>query len=151
MSTDAASFVLGNENSEFLRIRVLFRPYADYTDDWNVNWIRCEVEIVAGPFSGSVGGNLRTEELARFHQELTQLNDELKGKAKLATADEWISIRVVGNGKGHMQVACLLRDELGCGHSLEARLGFDQTYLPPLLRQLDQVLAAFPVIGNPYA
>lgn len=42
-------------------------------------------------------------------------------------------------------------DDLGVGNRLRFAFEIDQAYLPPICRALDQLLAAFPVVGEPDA
>jgi hypothetical protein len=150
METETPSFVLGNNCSGFLRISVLERLYPEAANYWDKNWLRAKAEVAAGAFQGRLEGDLRTDEIAGFYKALLRLDSHLKGTAELAAMEAWLKIEMEGDGRGHLETCCRLRDDLVDGNTLEVRLHLDQTFLPPLLRQLGQVLAAFPVIGSPY-
>lgn len=60
---------------------------------------RFAVEAAAGDFRGSVAGDLRAENLARFHDRLESLHQWLRGADEYEIMKTWISIRVTGDGK----------------------------------------------------
>ncbi len=99
------------ESEECLTISLLGRSHPGATDYWDGNWVRANVKVKAGGFRGSVGGDLRTEELARFLAQLGRLQESLRGTAEFATMEEWLSLRVSGDGKGHMEFRCVIRDQ----------------------------------------
>ncbi len=67
------------EGDEFLTIALLGRSHPEATDYWDGNWVTASVEARAGGFRGSVGGHLRAEELAAFHDQLARLQESLRG------------------------------------------------------------------------
>jgi hypothetical protein len=140
---------IGGERAEYLAIKLFGRQHPTCQDYWDGNWLRAEVEVVAGGFRGLVTGDLRTDELAIFHEQLSRLQESLRGKAEFATMERWLFIRVVGDGRGHMRFECELRDEPGMGNTLMCEFGYDQTFVPPMLTQLRQALECYPVIGKP--
>lgn len=140
---------IGGEDTGFLAITVLWRAHPDCTDYWDGNWLRAEVEVAAGGFRGAVAGDLRCDEFVRFHQELSRLYDSLRGVAEFATLEGWLSIRVVGDGLGHMRFECDIKDQPGIGNTLICTFEYDQTFIPPILIQLRRVLREYPVLGEP--
>jgi hypothetical protein len=52
-------------------------------------------------------------------------------------------------GKGHFRAACRATDQVGVGNTLSFAIDFDQTDLPKILKGLDAVCNAFPVLGAP--
>jgi hypothetical protein len=140
---------IGVEPDDYLAIHVLGRSHPDCTDYWDGNWLRAEVDVVVGGFRGRVTGDLRSDELAQFHEELSRLHESLRGSAELATMENWLSIDVVGDGRGHMTFECEVRDAPGYGNTLRCEFGYDQTFIPPILAQLGKALLQYPVIGEP--
>jgi hypothetical protein len=138
---------IGGEQAEFLAITLLGRSHPGCTDYWDGNWLRAEVEVVAGGFRGLVYGDLRTDELVRFHEELSRLQETLRGTAEFMTLELWLTIRVIGDGKGHMTFECEVRDGPGTGNLLSCTLSYDQTFVRPMLSQLRQALREYPVLG----
>lgn len=139
---------VGGERSEFLAITLLGRSHPAASDYWDGNWVRAAVEVAAGGFCGKVDGDLRADELVAFCGDLTLLNESLVGTASFTTMEEWLSISATGDGHGHIEFSCEVRDQPGIGNTLAFRLALDQTYLRPLVAQLVQAVAKFPVIGK---
>ena len=111
------------EGGEFLTITLVGRSHPGASDYWDGNWVTASVEIRAGGFRRSVSGHLRAEELATFHGQLARLQESLQGTAEFATMEEWLSIRVEGDGQGHMECRCVIRDQPGIGNTLAKRVG----------------------------
>ncbi len=109
---------IGGEQAEYLAINLLGRSYPACQDYWDGNWMRAEVEVVVGGFGSRVTGDLRTDELARFHEQFSRLQESLRGTAEFVTFEGWLSVRVVGDGRGHMRLQCEVRDEPGVGNTL---------------------------------
>ena len=107
------------------------------------------VEVQAGGFRGSVGGHLRAEELVAFHGQLARLPESLRGTAEFATMEGWLSIRVGGDGRGHMECRWVVRDEPGIGNTLDFTLATDQTFTRSTVAELATAVQAFPVVGRP--
>lgn len=142
---------IGGEQAEYLTIKLFGRSHPACQDYWDGNWLRAEVEVEATGFRGLVTGDLRTDELARFHEQLSRLQESLRGTAEFVTMEGWLSIRVVGDGRGHMRFECEVRDEPGIGNTLTCEFGYDQTFVPPILTQLRQALDRYPVVAEPRA
>lgn len=63
--------------------------------------------------------------------------------------EEWLSIDIAGDGKGHFRADCVAVDMPGTGNRLTFEIEFDQTDLPEILGGLDAISRAFPVVGAP--
>src|SRR5690349_4321895 len=114
--------VIRCSGGDFLTIKLFGRSHPEATDYWDGNWVRAAVEVAAGGFRGSVGGDVRAEELASFHDQFIQLQKSLRGTAEFKTMEEWLSIRVPGDGKGHMELRCNIRDQSNSGNKLDCTL-----------------------------
>ena len=139
---------VGGERSEFLAITLLGRSHPTASDYWDGNWVRAAVEVAAGAFRGKVDGDLRTDEFDAFRRELALLDESLAGVASFTTMEGWLSINATGDGRGHIELSCEVRDQPGIGNTLAFRLALDQTYLRQAVAQLGQAVAEFPVIGE---
>jgi len=144
-----ARLVIGSPGGEHLVVEPTSRNYPECTDYWDGNWIRCAVDVRAGGFRGAVKADMRAEEFVAFRDALRRLYDELAGEATFETMEHWLRIAIVGDGRGHFEAKCELRDDPGMGNRLTFTLAFDQTYLPSMLRQLDAIVETCPVIGRP--
>jgi hypothetical protein len=137
------------EGGGFLTITLVGRSHPGASDYWDGNWVMASVGVQAGGFRGSVGGHLRAEELADFHEQLARLQESLRGTAEFATMEGWLSIRVEGDGRGHMECRCVIRDEPGIGNTLDCTLSTDQTFTRSTVAELAAAVQAFPVVGRP--
>jgi hypothetical protein len=137
------------EGGEFLTITLWGRSHSPATDFWDGNWISAMVKVQAGGFRGSVGGDLRAEELVDFLKHLVLLQEALRGTAQFFTMEGWLSIRVEGDGRGHMKCECTLLDEPGIGNRLEFTLNTDQTFTRSTVDELTAAVHEFPVLGAP--
>ena len=63
--------------------------------------------------------------------------------------EHWLTLSILGDGIGHFSVDCAACDQPGTGNTLRFKLAFDQTELPAMLRDLDELLRLFPVRGKP--
>jgi len=134
---------------DFLTITLLGRSHPGATDYWEGNWIRAAVEVAAGGFRGSAGGDLRAEELAQFYDQLTRLQQSLRGTVEFETMERWLCIRITGDGNGHMEFRCTIRDQPGIGNTLDRTLATDQTFTRNTVMELGAAVHALPVIGKP--
>jgi hypothetical protein len=137
------------DDGNLLRIALNGRTHPDADDYWDGNWLQASVTIQAGGFHGSVDGDLRTEELARFLEQLADVQKTLSGTAEFHTMEEWLSIRVTGNGRGHMTIRCVVWDAPGVGNTLECQLTADQTFTKKTVEELAAAVKAYPVAGMP--
>jgi hypothetical protein len=137
------------EDGEFLTIALVSRSHPGASDYWDGNWVNASVKVWAGGFRGSLGGQVRAEELAAFHDQLARLQESLRGAAEFTTMEGWLSIRVEGDGRGHMECRCVIRDEPGIGNTLDCTLATDQTYTRSTVAELAAAVQAFPSIGTP--
>src|SRR5262249_55665334 len=117
-------------------------------DYWDGNWVSAAVDVQAGGFHGSVEGDLRAEELSKFLQQLAGLQKSLDGTAQFETMERWLSIRVTGDGRGHMLVRCVIRDQPGIENKLECRLATYQTFTQATVAALAAAVQASPVVGK---
>lgn len=148
-STNGQALLLGRATSEHLLIELVRRTHPYATDYWDKNWISAHVRVRVGGFDGRADGDLRAEELVAFREQLAGLHATLTGEAVFQTIEDWLSVRLIGDGQGHIGAKAILRDAPGIGNRLEFRLALDQTDLPTALSSLGGMCAAFPVIGRP--
>jgi hypothetical protein len=137
------------EGGDLLTLTILGRSHPGAADYWDGNWLAAAVQVRAGGFSGSVGGDLRADELAALFPQLRQVQESLKGTADFETMERWLSVRFSGDGRGHLVCRCVVRGQSDGGNVLEARIATDQTFLRRTVEELAAVVEAFPVIGSP--
>jgi len=132
-----------------LRIEPTRREFPAATDYWDQNWLYANVRVQAGAFTGRYEALLRSDEFRDFRDQLAPLYENLIGDAKFESLEEWVRIHVTGDGRGHFLARCTSRDQPGMGNTLTFEIEFDQTAVPQILRDLDELLRAFPVNGAP--
>ncbi len=143
------TMVVGPNAANRLVVQVLRRTFPHLTDYWDGNTLSCEATVTVGGFRGHVEEYMRTVDFVRFRDALRPLYNNLKGTADFQTIEQWLAIKVDGDGLGHFVATCELVDRPGIGNRLSFSLNFDQTELPALLSGLDEITAAFPVVGQP--
>jgi len=144
-----ASVVIGSERDNHVGIDVLARPNAASPSPWDHDWLTVRIRVAGGAFSGGYEATIRTHDLARFRGELADLHGRLSGTATFSCDENWLHLEVKGDGRGHIDVRCEARDDPTFGACLQYTIAIDQTYLPKVLAELDEVLAHFPVL-QPY-
>jgi hypothetical protein len=142
--------IVGLPGGEHVTVRVLTRRYPDAEDFWDGNWLDTMVEFRVGQFSGTVGTLLRADELQSFRRQIHQQHTSLGGTAVLESLENWLTLRLRMTGSGGIEVDGELIDQPGYGNKLTFTMSaIDQSYLPRLLDELDEVLTHFPVRGTP--
>nr|WP_202867738.1 hypothetical protein [Kribbella pittospori] len=108
------------------------------------------IDLVIGPFDGTVPASLRAEELTTFRDQLGVLHQSLTGAAVLDSMEEWLHLVVSVTSSGAVEVTGKARDRLGRANELLFQIDdLDQSDLPKIIEALDEVGALFPVIGHP--
>jgi len=117
----------------------------------DANWVNADVDLTVGrasSYSARLSLTLRTDELAGFLDELRALDTERTGEAELTHLEEEIGLTVrLKRGKGSLEG--FVQDHVGPELRF-ADIEIDQTFVREALKQIDAVVSAFPVRGNPY-
>lgn len=151
MDEEKPYFRIGSGASEHITVTPLYRPHDQCADFWDGNWVESHVEIRVGAFTGRFRASLRANEFAHFREELARLYSDLTGTAVFSSMEQWLTMKIQGDGLGHFEAECHAMDQAGVGNRLEFRLSFDQTDIPGILKGLDRVNEAFPARGSPDA
>lgn len=118
---------------------------------WDANWVKADLELRCrrlASFDAAFELTLRTEELEAFRDELRVLDRDLTGEATLRHREDDVGVTIrLERGKG--TVSGYLQEHL------RARLEFeqvqtDQSHVRQTLTELEAVVRAFPVRGDPY-
>jgi hypothetical protein len=149
MTANTGVALLGHPASEHVRVEFVQRTHPSATDYWDGNWVAVRVRVRVGGFDARAQGDLRADELASFHRDLVRLHASLAGEARFTTMEDWLSLRLVGDGRGHVEVRGQVRDQPGIGNLLDFGFKLDQTDLQGALSELEAVCRAFPVVGAP--
>jgi hypothetical protein len=143
---ETLEIVVGRGNPE-IRLRPLARSHAGATDYWDGNWVDTEISVRAGAFRGTWVACLRTDEFLGFRKDLERLHAELKGTGGFRSMEEWLDLRLKGDGRGHFELHAVALDRAGDGNRLEFELTIDQTEINSIVNSLRDLEAVFPVVG----
>jgi hypothetical protein len=130
-------FSFGQSEKERVAVSVL-RPERPDNE-----WLIVQVEVTAGGFRGSTSAHIRTSELAGFAAQLQPLYQTLSGTARFETLEGQLELHLTGDGKGHINLEGLVRDQCGRGNHLNFHLEFDQSQLAQSIKELDAALSAY--------
>jgi hypothetical protein len=130
--------VIGADDGDHLRLEPgTATPGPDPSDAW----IPSVVQVVAGAFRARAEAGLLASELVRFRDALAALPADPRGRAALETEDGWLAVRLFGDGFGHFDARCELRDPDAVLHRLEFTIGLNARDLPAILAAVDAILA----------
>ncbi|MBK7484233.1 MAG: hypothetical protein IPI72_16170 [Flavobacteriales bacterium] len=147
-NTETTYFEIG-DSRDFIRIDLIALSFPNAELDWDRNWIKSIVTVKAGGFSGQFHCNLMTIDFQQFEQQLAPLYNRLDGTAIFDTMEGQVSIKINGDGIGHFGANCSVMDFAGTGNQLDFEIGFDQTNISDMIRQLGTIIKLFPVSGDP--
>jgi hypothetical protein len=146
---DSTEILIGDLDGQRILIQPYGRRQSGLFDNWDDNWISCEVHVSAGGFRGSFAASLRSEEFQGFLDEIQSLNQTLEGRAAFSTVEGQIEISLTADRKGRVRVQGVALDQPGVGNRLHFEFEIDQTYLTRISAALEHLLTAFPVTGTP--
>jgi len=129
-----------------LRIWVHGYQFPDLTDYWDGNWLRCTAHCSESGASVRVTGSiLDTVSFVRFGRELAEVYKQLEGQATLASHEPELKaeVRAIGR-KGDVEIVVeITPDHMTQVHRFT--LTIDQSFLPGMIRQCNQLLDRYPV------
>jgi hypothetical protein len=138
---------------DFISLKPLRRSHVQASDYWDANWIETEIDILIKPWRGKYIANLRADEFQAFRVQLQEIYEKAAGRAEFKSMEPWLELTVELDSLGHVRLTGTADPEIGNVFGL-ARLtfemeGLDQTSLPPLISQLEELERDFPVVGKP--
>ena len=146
MDTGITRFILGKETSEYLQILVYDFSYPNSTDFWDGNWINTRIKIKVTGFIGDYEAQLRNVDFLDFKNELERLYNNLDGYANFNCLEDYLQIKIKGDGLGHFFAECIAIDNPGIyRHELKFTLEFDQTEIHGMTKMIDDLLNEFPI------
>ena len=133
-----ASFKLGTDAGDHLIVEIDGRP--DERDDW----VSATISVQAGAFTATIDATLVTCDFPRFRRQLESLYKTLSGSANFDTIERQIQIECLGNDRGGIAINGPVQDRVGDGNELKFRFDVDQTYLPRIISELQDIESEFP-------
>jgi hypothetical protein len=125
------------------------RQFADAQDRWDGNWLCVTAQCAqAGAIVTAGGPIVEAGDLVRFRDQLLAIAHVGTGQAELRGAEPNLAVGVTArDGSGQLHVRVELTPEAHCqGHWFAFTV--DPSYAAETVRQLDAVLALFPVRGR---
>ncbi len=133
-------FRLGSAETEFVEVRLLSANVQGGHGPYDA-WLIGRVRMSAGGFRAEFEASFEPRDFQEFAKQLRTLYQTLAGNATFEPCERQLALKLFGNGRGGIQVigtAC----DLTRTNRLTFELAIDQTYLEPLLRQLEATLAS---------
>jgi hypothetical protein len=95
----------------------------------------------------ATGSIIHLSELDRWLVETRELLKNLNGEAKLACMEPAFSVTLKSGSLGHITMeVSITPDHMTQRHWFQFEI--DQSYLPPLVKQCQSILEAYPIIGS---
>lgn len=133
----------------FLRVEILQRSRPGCAAYWDGNWLDARVRAEIPGFSVACPLSIRSDEIGAFLRELKALYETLKGQARFRTLEDALLIDLQSDRRGHLELTARVRYPVGIGATLEFALEMDQTYLPAVIKQIEEIMLRYPVVGQP--
>ena len=147
-NSDSYFEIKGINENDFIRIDVNGLKYPLAELDWDKNVLDLVVKLNVGAFSANLSTDIMTTDFEVFKRELKYLYDNLKGTATFEGIEADLTINIQGDGIGHLYAKCFLTDSIADGNELNCEIGFDQTQIPELIKQLEKITTEFPTTGE---
>jgi hypothetical protein len=138
-----------DDGDEAVVIRVRGRKHPQAADSSDGNWLVSPITLRVGGFVGEIPAGLRAEELARFREGLEHVAGTGAGTAVLHSIEEWLSLAVVLQPSGVLDVSGAADDQPGIGNTLRFTLPpIDASRLADWIDALRACEAAYPPLGD---
>ncbi|MGO3195376.1 MAG: WapI family immunity protein [Sphingobacterium sp.] len=129
-----------------IEITILRRVNSETNDYWDGNWLEVEIRIEVFGIKTIYRANFRVEDLQRFYEDLTLLDEKTSEKAEFTTMEEglYLHINVELNGV----VNCIGRADTGSGNRMDFNVQSDLATLDVFIRELKTNLESYPLVGS---
>lgn len=134
-----------SNNGYVVRVEPQERTHLGAANYWDKNWITTSVTVRCSAFSGKYEADFMASDFETFKRELELLYDNLKGGAMFSGLEGQLELRCIGDGLGHIEIKVFAQENPGYGGNLTYTMSIDQTFIKPLVQQLDKITKAFPV------
>jgi hypothetical protein len=137
------------DSGDFVRLEPIELIKYDSNIDWDKNWVKTKVTVKGGNFSGQYIAEFMTVDFEKFKQELSRLFVNLNWTANFNDFNDYLELKIIGDGLGHFEVNVSASDKPGIDSSkLIFKLSFDQTVIKELVNQLDIITCKYPITGD---
>jgi len=125
-------FQIGNSDAEHVRL-----SFEDA--DLEHGRLYCAITIKVDRFSGDITADYEDRDFVKLQSDLTKLHETLSGTAILYHRDEQFVLQFEGDGLGHITISGTALAYPTYGNKLDFSLAIDQSYLPALITQLQNI------------
>lgn len=146
---------IGRLGTNYLLVQATHRAYRvnvkTHTEDNSGDWLHTKVDIAAGGFRGTFATHLHITDFARFRDELLDLNANLtrhettNRKATFHSARGTLRLSIEARHAETFTATCEASDGSASDTLLLFTLKFDRAELPDIVRNLNLMLAEFPL------
>lgn len=119
---------IGHSDAEQVRIEVVSHE----PDEWRVT----SVEVACGIWRGAFRWQFHSGELRKFGLDIEELHRTLTGTVILDPMEPNLTLKMIGDGKGHITVEGRAQPEFYARTYLVFSIALDQTELPPIAAAL---------------
>jgi hypothetical protein len=133
---------IGCNETPRVRISVLSYERASNGELFDYQWVASRVEISVGGFTADYKASFLARDFIDFNSQLQPLFETLNGEAIFETLEHQLQFRLLGNGRGGIEVkgkACDLHRE----NEFSFIFQIDQTHLPYTLKELKELISDF--------
>jgi hypothetical protein len=102
-------------------------------------WYDTEIEVRCDGWRGKIEASFMQGELSRFGEEVGKLYQHLDRTATLEPLEPNLTLSFSGDGKGHVAVVGVARNEFHTGTHLTFKISLDQTQLPTIAKALVEI------------
>jgi hypothetical protein len=107
-----------------------------------------QVDVLAGPFQGTITAIAYENPYRRFHEQLVDLYRTLSGEARLGSAYENLDMIVSGDGRGHVAINVAVSADRARPITLEFKIVVDQTQLREIIDQIERTFMSQFLCGS---
>lgn len=136
------------DSESSLLLQVLNRAHPSKSDYWDGNWLATTIEVASGAFKGRYSATLRADEFDTFKSELESLVQNERDNAHFEAMEEWLQI-IAAREQGAVVLRCHCKSRSGAEGGLAFTVRLSSDDVARLLAQMVDLLAAFPVVGDP--
>ncbi len=141
-------YLLFTDAGDMVRIEPIGLTHPNAELDWDRNWIKANVTVKGGVFSGQFVAEFMTTDFEYFKQQLKKLDNDFTASVLFEPVEQQLVLKIKGDGFGHFELDCEATPEPHLGTTLSFSLSFDQTQIRDYIHQLDRITKAFPIDGD---
>jgi hypothetical protein len=140
---DNVVILKGDKGQLDIEILKYENPNARTIDD--ANWLLGRLSISAGPFSGSIGVSMTTNELENLHRQLGMVTNNLRGQIDFASLEGNLRIRIHFGSTGTAVVTGIVTPDEADETALHFGFNADPINLEACVLSFGHLLQQFPV------